>query len=187
MVGDPMDEATDVSALISEGERDRVKAWVDEAVGAGATVVHGGEVDDARRARADRAHRRHAGDEGVLAGGVRSGRRRSPPTTTSTTRCGWPTTPATACRRRSSPTTSATRMRGVPDARLRRRARQRGADVAGRPAAVRRRARQRQHPRGPGVLGARDDRAAHGRPLPLIRRTVGADAYRRWMDWWPSR
>ncbi|MET0579021.1 MAG: aldehyde dehydrogenase family protein [Ilumatobacteraceae bacterium] len=45
VVGDPMDEATDVSALISEPERDRVVAWIAEAVAAGATVVHGGEVD----------------------------------------------------------------------------------------------------------------------------------------------
>ena len=36
-------------------------------------------------------------------------------------------------------------IKACPDARLRGRARQRGADVAGRPAAVRRRARQREH------------------------------------------
>src|SRR5215203_2927097 len=46
VVGDPLDEATDVSALISEGERDRVRSWVDEAVAAGANVAHGGELDD---------------------------------------------------------------------------------------------------------------------------------------------
>ena len=46
VVGDPMNEATDVSALISLGERDRVKRWVDEAVTAGARVVCGGTVDD---------------------------------------------------------------------------------------------------------------------------------------------
>jgi acyl-CoA reductase-like NAD-dependent aldehyde dehydrogenase len=46
VVGDPLDAATDVSALISEGERDRVTAWIDEAVAAGATVAHGGELDD---------------------------------------------------------------------------------------------------------------------------------------------
>ena len=40
--------------------------------------------------------------EGVLAGGVRPGRRRRRRTPTSTTRCGSPTTPATASRRRSS-------------------------------------------------------------------------------------
>jgi acyl-CoA reductase-like NAD-dependent aldehyde dehydrogenase len=43
-VGDPMDDATDVSALISTGERDRVRGWVDEAVAAGASVACGGEL-----------------------------------------------------------------------------------------------------------------------------------------------
>jgi acyl-CoA reductase-like NAD-dependent aldehyde dehydrogenase len=42
VVGDPMDEATDVSALISEDERDRVEAWIEEAVGGGAKVAAGG-------------------------------------------------------------------------------------------------------------------------------------------------
>ncbi|MFP5319213.1 MAG: aldehyde dehydrogenase family protein [Acidimicrobiia bacterium] len=46
VVGDPMDEATDVSALITTGDRDRVKAWIDEAVAGGAEVVAGGEVVD---------------------------------------------------------------------------------------------------------------------------------------------
>jgi acyl-CoA reductase-like NAD-dependent aldehyde dehydrogenase len=46
VVGDPLDEATDVSALISEGERDRVKAWIDEAVAGGATLATGGVVED---------------------------------------------------------------------------------------------------------------------------------------------
>ncbi|MBA3286849.1 MAG: aldehyde dehydrogenase family protein [Acidimicrobiia bacterium] len=46
VVGDPMDEQTEVSALISESERDRVKEWIDEAVAQGATVAHGGGVDD---------------------------------------------------------------------------------------------------------------------------------------------
>jgi acyl-CoA reductase-like NAD-dependent aldehyde dehydrogenase len=46
VVGDPLDDATDVSALISESERDRVKAWIDEAVAAGARVVSGGAMED---------------------------------------------------------------------------------------------------------------------------------------------
>lgn len=46
VVGDPMDETTDVSALISEDERDRVKEWVDEAVASGATVAFGGKLDE---------------------------------------------------------------------------------------------------------------------------------------------
>ena len=44
VVGDPMDEATDVSALISQGERERVAAWIQEAEAAGAKVAHGGEL-----------------------------------------------------------------------------------------------------------------------------------------------
>jgi acyl-CoA reductase-like NAD-dependent aldehyde dehydrogenase len=47
VLGDPMDEATDVSALITPGDRDRVSSWIDEAVEAGAEVVVGGEVKDA--------------------------------------------------------------------------------------------------------------------------------------------
>ncbi|MGH9225803.1 MAG: aldehyde dehydrogenase family protein [Acidimicrobiales bacterium] len=46
VVGDPMDEATDVSALITTADRDRVKAWIEEAVGGGAEVVVGGEIHD---------------------------------------------------------------------------------------------------------------------------------------------
>jgi len=42
VVGDPLDEATDVSALISSGERDRVESWIDEAVAGGAKVAAGG-------------------------------------------------------------------------------------------------------------------------------------------------
>jgi acyl-CoA reductase-like NAD-dependent aldehyde dehydrogenase len=46
VVGDPLDEATDVSALITPAERDRVVAWVEEATAAGAKVLTGGEVRD---------------------------------------------------------------------------------------------------------------------------------------------
>ena len=45
VVGDPLDVETDVSALIDEGARDRVKAWIDEAVVGGAKVACGGDVD----------------------------------------------------------------------------------------------------------------------------------------------
>jgi acyl-CoA reductase-like NAD-dependent aldehyde dehydrogenase len=44
VVGDPLDEQTDVSALISPGERDRVQSWVDDAVAAGAEILAGGKV-----------------------------------------------------------------------------------------------------------------------------------------------
>ena len=46
VVGDPMDDATDVSALISEGDRDRVASWIEEAEAGGAKVLAGGEVRD---------------------------------------------------------------------------------------------------------------------------------------------
>jgi len=46
VVGDPLDEATEVSALISTSERDRVKSWIDEAVTEGARVTSGGEIAD---------------------------------------------------------------------------------------------------------------------------------------------
>ena len=44
MVGDPLEERTDVSALISTSERDRVQQWVDEAVAGGAEILAGGKV-----------------------------------------------------------------------------------------------------------------------------------------------
>lgn len=45
VVGDPMAEATDVSALISRAERDRVVGWISEAVAAGGQVACGGDLD----------------------------------------------------------------------------------------------------------------------------------------------
>ncbi len=48
-VGDPLDAETDVGPLISPGDRDRVKEWVDEAVAGGAELLTGGElIDDGR-------------------------------------------------------------------------------------------------------------------------------------------
>ncbi|MEZ5204026.1 MAG: aldehyde dehydrogenase family protein [Acidimicrobiales bacterium] len=46
VVGPPLDEATDVSSLISGAETERVRSWIREAVDAGATVLTGGEVID---------------------------------------------------------------------------------------------------------------------------------------------
>jgi acyl-CoA reductase-like NAD-dependent aldehyde dehydrogenase len=43
-IGDPLEEVTDVSALISTGERDRVQSWVDEAIAAGAQILAGGKI-----------------------------------------------------------------------------------------------------------------------------------------------
>ena len=44
VVGDPLDDATQVSALIDHGETERVRSWIDEAVEGGARVVVGGQV-----------------------------------------------------------------------------------------------------------------------------------------------
>jgi acyl-CoA reductase-like NAD-dependent aldehyde dehydrogenase len=44
--GDPLDETTDVGPLIRADDRDRVLAWIREAVDAGAKLRLGGEVND---------------------------------------------------------------------------------------------------------------------------------------------
>jgi acyl-CoA reductase-like NAD-dependent aldehyde dehydrogenase len=48
-VGDPLDPETDVGPLITGGDRDRVKEWVDEAVAGGAELLAGGELVDEGR------------------------------------------------------------------------------------------------------------------------------------------
>jgi acyl-CoA reductase-like NAD-dependent aldehyde dehydrogenase len=48
-VGDPLDPETDVGPLISHADRDRVKDWVEEAVGEGAELLTGGELVDGGR------------------------------------------------------------------------------------------------------------------------------------------
>lgn len=48
-VGDPLDPETDVGPLITGGDRDRVKQWIDEAVGSGAELLAGGELVDEGR------------------------------------------------------------------------------------------------------------------------------------------
>jgi len=48
-VGDPLDPETDVGPLISSGDRDRVKEWVEEAVAAGADLLTGGDLVDEGR------------------------------------------------------------------------------------------------------------------------------------------
>src|SRR5205085_5086799 len=45
VVGDPMDDQTDVSALISPDDTERVKSWIDEAAAAGARVATGGDIE----------------------------------------------------------------------------------------------------------------------------------------------
>jgi acyl-CoA reductase-like NAD-dependent aldehyde dehydrogenase len=46
VVGDPMDDTTDVSSLISDEERARVHSWVEEARTQGAELACGGEIGD---------------------------------------------------------------------------------------------------------------------------------------------
>jgi acyl-CoA reductase-like NAD-dependent aldehyde dehydrogenase len=48
-VGDPLDPDTDVGPLITPGDRDRVKDWIDESVAAGAELLTGGELVDEGR------------------------------------------------------------------------------------------------------------------------------------------
>ncbi|HET7744596.1 MAG TPA: aldehyde dehydrogenase family protein [Gaiellaceae bacterium] len=43
VVGDPLDDATDVGPVIDEANADRIEAWLDEACAAGASVLTGGE------------------------------------------------------------------------------------------------------------------------------------------------
>ena len=46
-VGDPADEATDVGPVIDGASRERIRAWIEEAVAAGAEVVTGGPEETA--------------------------------------------------------------------------------------------------------------------------------------------
>lgn len=48
-VGDPASDETDVGPLITRGDRDRVKDWVDEAVAGGAKLLTGGKLVDEDR------------------------------------------------------------------------------------------------------------------------------------------
>jgi acyl-CoA reductase-like NAD-dependent aldehyde dehydrogenase len=46
VVGDPLDEATDVGPLIDAGSRERVLEWIEEARSAGAEILTGGEFEN---------------------------------------------------------------------------------------------------------------------------------------------
>jgi len=46
VTGDPLDPATQVGPVIDEGNRDRIQAWVKEAVSGGAKLLAGGDTDD---------------------------------------------------------------------------------------------------------------------------------------------
>jgi acyl-CoA reductase-like NAD-dependent aldehyde dehydrogenase len=45
VLGDPVDEETDVGPVIDEGARDRILEWIDEAQRAGAEILTGGELE----------------------------------------------------------------------------------------------------------------------------------------------
>ncbi len=45
VIGDPLNESTDVGPLIDQGAAERVEAWVQEAVAGGAEVLTGGQRD----------------------------------------------------------------------------------------------------------------------------------------------
>ena len=164
VVGDPADDATDVGPLITPSERDRVHG-VDRG-GAGERrhdpqrrPARGrpSPPDDRREAAVRREARVRRGVRpGLHLAAVRHARRGDR-------------------RRERDPVRPPGRhlhleppigARGVATAGVRRRDGQRGTDVPGGPDAVRRRQGLRQHARGPGVGGARDDGgAARGRPV----------------------
>ena len=161
VLGNPLDEATDVSSLIAPQETERVKSWIDDAVSAGAKVQIGGEVHGrlleptvltnvtpdmkvcseevfgpvvAVAAYDDVDEALRLGQRHALR--IASGHLHERP-------------------RRRVPRRSHARLRWRDD--------QRGADVASRPDAVRRRARQREHARRSGVRRAGDDRGTTDR------------------------
>ena len=78
VVGDPMDDATDVGPLIDRGNRDRVAEWIDEASARPAPRILTGGTVQRRPAAADGARRHLPRHEGVVRGGVRPGRRPRP-------------------------------------------------------------------------------------------------------------
>lgn len=46
VIGDPIEETTDVSAMIHPGEQDRAVEWVQEAVQNGAEIITGGKIEN---------------------------------------------------------------------------------------------------------------------------------------------
>lgn len=46
VIGDPLEETTDVSAMIHPGEQDRAVEWVQEAVQNGAEIITGGKIEN---------------------------------------------------------------------------------------------------------------------------------------------
>ena len=77
VVGDPMDPDTDVGPLISHGDRDRVKEWIDEAAQSGGEVLTGGELTDDDRCLEPTVIREPPRDARVVRRDLRPGRHAS--------------------------------------------------------------------------------------------------------------
>lgn len=46
VIGDPLDETTDIAMMISAAEQQRAHEWIEEAVAEGATIIAGGHIDN---------------------------------------------------------------------------------------------------------------------------------------------
>ena len=138
-------------------------------VAGGAKVLDGRRTRRRRRTAADRHHRRQAGHEGVLARGVRTRRGDRRPTTTSTTRSSWPTTPRSGLQAAIFTADIGKALRGDPHARLRRRAGQRGADLAAPTSSPTAASATAATPAKARVLGQGDDRDQDGRARRMMR------------------
>ena len=161
VVGDPMDDATDVGPVIDEENRDRILEWIGEARSAGAAVATGGalrddgliaptvieDIDPAMKVSCEEVFGPVVG-----AGVLRDHRRGHRPRQLVALR-----PPGGHLHRphRRRPRLGAA-------AALRRGADQRDADLPRRPDALRRREGQRQHARGAALRGAQHDRAEAG-------------------------
>ena len=165
-VGDPADDATDVGPVIDEDAKERILDWIEEAKAQGATVLAGGETNE----------------DGLIAPTVLGDV--TPEMKVSCLEVFGPlctVTPYDLARRGfrarqrdgvRAPGGHLHQRRqdghgGRVGARVRRRARERSADVPGRPDAVRRRQGIGEHEGGAALLGARDDRGTAGRPRAL--------------------
>ena len=153
-VGDPLDPDTDVGPLITPGDRDRVKEWIDEAVAGGAELLTGGELVDEGRCLAPTLLASPAArGQGLVRGDLRAGGDDRP---LLRLRRG----AADGQRLQVRPAGRGlhqryrARARGRQNPRVRRRPDQRGADLPRRPDALRRRQGLGQHPRGPRLRRA---------------------------------
>ena len=163
-VGDPADEETDVGPVIDEARRDRILAWIDEAGGAPRSWPAATRQDGLIRPTviANAAPERKVSCEEVFGPVVTVNAVDSLDEAielANATRYGLQAGIFTRLDSRAA--------RGAA-ARVRRRDRQRGADLPRRSDAVRRGQGLGQHARGPGLRGARADRGAARRARPLV-------------------